>query len=91
MIGRAQQGAEQLLGAAGLSAENRGRVVETIMGDSTADAAKLSEGDRPASPPAPPSNPPAPAAALATPSPPPVQEPAPEPAAETEEPPDQAG
>ena len=82
VIGRAQQGAEQLLAAAGLSAENMSRVVETIMGESTADAAKLSAGDKPPAPSAP-------SAAMATPPPPPVAEPAHEPPAEGEEPPQQ--
>ena len=68
VIARAQQGAEKLLAAAGLSAENMGRVIETIMGESTADAAKLSEGDRPAAP-APTPAPRAPAPAAPTPPP----------------------
>jgi cell division septum initiation protein DivIVA len=62
VIARAQQGAEKLLAAAGLSADNMGRVIETIMGESTADAARIAGGNGPTAPPAP-AAPAAPAAA----------------------------
>jgi hypothetical protein len=61
VIARAQEGAEALLGAAGLSAENMSRVVDTIVVSSGGE----SKSSEPAS--AAPANPPAPAAALATP------------------------
>jgi F0F1-type ATP synthase membrane subunit b/b' len=62
VIARAQEGAEALLGAAGLSAENMSRVVDTIVVSSGGES-KSSESASAA-----PANPPAPAAALATPS-----------------------
>ena len=63
IVGRAQQGAEQLLAAAGLSAENMSRVVDSIMattgGDTTAAPAAEAPAP-PASAPAPPSRRPSP-------------------------------
>ena len=97
VIARAQQGAEKLLAAAGLSADNMGRVIETIMGQSTADAAKLSERDRPSTPATPtmptaPTAPTPPAAPYGTsPTAPPLTEPSADRPAEDERPPERAG